>query len=475
MRSSSGSAPSTKGRHCRRTRRAGFILPALLLIGCLPLVIGASSWPASAQFASIDIAQPDLVKKSAAEQSATLAEAVRAGWHGRNCGNPKVSLEKTYQEGGGGWLVLCDQGEDYWVLVFGDRPEPKVGVLPCVLARQSGTDCYANIHTVSPDDIKQCASAAGPPDRIIRSCSAIIQSHQFDNRPEALHLAYVFRAIAFAGYQQYELAIADLDDAIAMQPVDTKAHLVRALALDHTGQLDQALSDLAKVLDANPNDQKGLFVRGSVYLKKGEYDRAIADLDKLLSINPQDDKAADIRAEAMKAKANPPSPKVAAVLTSAFPQGTNEQAAYCLEASFGFSQQLFKLATLLRENQKKGQALLDGPTLSPQQRTQLATQMALWSDRIASTDADKKSWDANGMTFVTYAQKNGLFNNSGLISSMSGQVREDQETVQKVYRACLRACVPNDETCHQNCNDSAMATDAHRHMQHCAEIAASFK
>src|SRR4029077_10728770 len=53
------------------------------------------------------------------------------------------SLEKTYNDGGGGWLVLCDEGQDYWVAVFGNRPKSAGWGLPCILARQSGTDCYA--------------------------------------------------------------------------------------------------------------------------------------------------------------------------------------------------------------------------------------------------------------------------------------------------------------------------------------------
>jgi hypothetical protein len=117
---------------CRR-----LTLLALLLIVSLP---GGS---ASAQMGSIDPAQSDLVKKPPAEQSAILAEAVRGAWKGRTCTSPKVSLEKTYNDGGGGWLVLCDEGQDYWVAVFGNRPKSAVGVLPCILARQSGTDCYA--------------------------------------------------------------------------------------------------------------------------------------------------------------------------------------------------------------------------------------------------------------------------------------------------------------------------------------------
>jgi hypothetical protein len=143
--------------------------------------------------------------------------------------------------------------------------------------------------------------------------------------------------------------------------------------------------------------------------------------------------------------------------------------------SFGFSQQLTKLAALLRENSEKVQNMLDGTTPSPLEKTQLTAAMTALSDRIASTNAEKKSWEANSGVFVTYAQKNGLFNNRNLIASMSGQVRKEQETVQSIYNACLRACPPNDDSCRRTCNEKANVSDAKKHMLHCAEIVERFK
>jgi hypothetical protein len=174
---------------------------------------------ATAQMAKIDIAQSDLVKKSPVEQSAILAEVIRAAWKGRTCTGAKVSLEKTYDDRSGGWLVLCDEGQDYWVLVR-DQTTFVASALPCILARQSGMDCYANVRTVQPEDIKQCAPPSGSLDRVIRSCTAIIQSLRFDNRPDVMFLAHTFRALAYGTYSQLDWAIADFDEALALQPGD---------------------------------------------------------------------------------------------------------------------------------------------------------------------------------------------------------------------------------------------------------------
>ena len=59
---------------------------------------------------TIGTAQSDLVKKPAVEQAASLAALIRGAWKGHKCANAQVSLEKTYNDRSGGWLVLCDEG-----------------------------------------------------------------------------------------------------------------------------------------------------------------------------------------------------------------------------------------------------------------------------------------------------------------------------------------------------------------------------
>ena len=192
-------------------------------------------------------------------------------------------------------------GQDYWARVT-DRPESAAVVLPCILARQSGTDSYANLRTACR---KTSNSACQPLDRVMRS-SALVQSRQFDNRPDVLGLAYAFRAAAFGSYQETDLAVADFDQAVALQRANVDTRYNRAVALERKGKFDQALIDLNKIIEVRPKDVNGLYERGYVYLKKGDYDHAISDFDELLRVNPQFDKAIRRRAEAIKAKESPP-------------------------------------------------------------------------------------------------------------------------------------------------------------------------
>lgn len=443
------------------------------------MVLLALVWsgPLTAQVAPTDIAQSDLVKKSVIEQSTILAGFVRTAFAGRACAHAQVSLEKTYPDRGGGWLVLCEEGQDYWAIVR-DRPKPAAMVLPCILARQSGNDCYANVRTAPPDVIRQCAPPSGSPDRVIRSCTAIIQSHQFDSKPDTVFRSYEFRAVAFGLYRQYDLAIADFDKAVALRPDDVQVRFNRAVTFERKGEFDEALKDLAEVVRARPAEVNGLFERGYVYMKKGNYDRAIDDFDQVLRIDPRYEKAIRSRAEAVKAKENSAQPdaKVATAAPSSLPATSDQQAAYCLEASFGFAQRLTKLVEILRANRDKYRALLDGANTSPTDKARLTALMTALNDNIASNDAKRAAWAANASVFATYMQKRNLFaKDPNTVASMSGRVRKDQEAVHDTYSACLRACAPNDLSCKSACDKQANSSDANMRMQRCSDVVASFK
>jgi tetratricopeptide (TPR) repeat protein len=447
------------------------------LASSMVLLVLVWSGPLTAQVVPTDIAQSDLVKKSVIEQSTILAGFVRTAFVGHDCASAKVSLEKSYSDRSGGWLVLCEEGQDYWAVVH-DQPKPAAMVLPCILARQSGTDCYANVRTALPEVVRQCAPPSGSLDRVIRSCTAIIQSHQFDSKPDAIFRSYEFRAVAFGLYRQYDLAIADFDKAVALRPDDVQVRFNRAVTFERKGEFDQALTDLAEVVRARPTEVNGLFERGYVYMKKGDYDRAIDDFDHVLRTDPGYEKAIRGRAEAVKAKENSaqPNAKVATVEALSLPATSDQQAAYCLEASFGFAQRLAKLVEILRANRDKDQALLDGANTSPTDKARFIAQITALNNSIASNDAKRAAWAANTSVFATYLQRRNLFaKDPNSIASMSGQVRKDQEAVHDTYSACLRACAPNDASCKGACDKQANSSDANMRMQRCSDLVVNFK
>lgn len=453
------------------------------LAGAL-FLLGTFGQSAAAQMMIVDTAQADLVKKSGAEQSKILASIVRGSGTNAKCATARASLEKTYNTGSGGWLVMCDEGQDYWVLVP-SKSRTAATTLPCALARTSGTDCYASIKTVLPEHAEQCASPQSSRDRVIRACTAFIQSGRFADQPAVIFAALLQRALAYAGYGQLEIALADFDKAAALQPNDLNALYNRAVTLERLNRYDQALADLEKFLAQRPDELNALYERGYVYLKKGDHDRAIVDFDRVLSISPGFEKAVRNRAIAQKAKENTSSAQSApqqakAPDVNATPASTdaNRQAAYCMEASFGLMQQLTKLVAILKENRGQGQAFLAQPTTSPSERTQIAAVLKRLDDDIATNEKNRAQREADLKLFMAHLEKGGLLGgktNPELLSQTSAEVRKDQQDMQANYAGCLRGCAAGDNSCRKACNDKADNSEASQRMSRCNEVARNFK
>jgi tetratricopeptide (TPR) repeat protein len=81
------------------------------------------------------------------------------------------------------------------------------------------------------------------------------------------------RAIASGEYQGHGLAVL-LDS--------------RAFAYRRKGDYDRALADLDEAIRLDPNDASSHNGRGAVWLAKREYDRAIDDFDAVIRLDPKD-------------------------------------------------------------------------------------------------------------------------------------------------------------------------------------------
>jgi Flp pilus assembly protein TadD len=61
----------------------------------------------------------------------------------------------------------------------------------------------------------------------------------------------------------------------------------RAYAYTEKGQLDLAIADFDRAIELNPTNPKFFVDRGSVFLRKGQHDRAIADFDHAIRLKPR--------------------------------------------------------------------------------------------------------------------------------------------------------------------------------------------
>jgi tetratricopeptide (TPR) repeat protein len=172
------------------------------------------------------------------------------------------------------------------------------------------------------------------PDRVIAACSAVIRDHIGDR----LDIASAFRSRgdAYDDKGEYDLALADYAEALALNPGDaevfnsrgaTRTALEqygsaiedfdrsvtlspgRAIPLSNRcfakavlGRLEEALTDCNEAIRLHPGRVATFSTRGFVYLKLGRSDEAIADYNVVLNKRADEPYALFGRAAARRMK-----------------------------------------------------------------------------------------------------------------------------------------------------------------------------
>ena len=121
------------------------------------------------------------------------------------------------------------------------------------------------------------------PDLAIGACTQLIQSGQETNAN--LSAAFNNRGTAHNNKQEYDLAIADFNQAIALNVNDAQAYYNRGIAYDHKNQLDLAIDSYNGAIAHNPNYYQAYNNRGYKYELKHDLQRALADYSQAISHN----------------------------------------------------------------------------------------------------------------------------------------------------------------------------------------------
>ena len=166
------------------------------------------------------------------------------------------------------------------------------------------------------DDLGDCKSPV--PERAEPACSAIINDAR--RAPDDRLTAYANRSRIYAFRAKADLALADAESAMKLNPGSVAALLARASARQRMGSLDLALADLTQAIErdsTNPaiftargiirNEQKAWAAaqadftraitlrqdfasayvgRARSYLETAELDRALTDLNTVIAFNP---------------------------------------------------------------------------------------------------------------------------------------------------------------------------------------------
>ncbi len=171
--------------------------------------------------------------------------------------------------------------------------------------------------TAHANDIAQCSQRADA-QMTIDACTRVLHRATLDDRLMAMVLNN--RANAYGALAAYDLALADYDQAIRLDPIYAHgyfnrgstyleagrhdlavADFTRALEIDpglvqafvnrglarlSTGMLEPAIDDFTAALALEPRSAISHNNRGVAYKRKGQFDRAIADFEAALELDP---------------------------------------------------------------------------------------------------------------------------------------------------------------------------------------------
>jgi tetratricopeptide (TPR) repeat protein len=121
------------------------------------------------------------------------------------------------------------------------------------------------------------------PDAAIAACGRLIASGKDRN----LASTYRGRGLAYRMKDEYDRALADLSEAIRLNPQIAAAYSDRGLVYNRKGEYDRAIGDLNEAIRLNPKLVAAYSNRGLSYNYKGDYDSAFADLNEAIRLDPK--------------------------------------------------------------------------------------------------------------------------------------------------------------------------------------------
>lgn len=98
--------------------------------------------------------------------------------------------------------------------------------------------------------------------------------------------AYVGRAQARRGLEQYLLSLEDCNQVIRINPTDPRGYNCRGYGYELLKQYEPALRDFNKAIGMNPSFAQAFADRGATYASLEQYDRALQDLNQAIRLRP---------------------------------------------------------------------------------------------------------------------------------------------------------------------------------------------
>lgn len=131
-------------------------------------------------------------------------------------------------------------------------------------------------------DEQKCIDLSG--DEAIAACTRAIDSHTLVQKN--LANTYYNRGCEYRNKNEYDLAIADFNQAIQLDSTLVQAYNNRAVCLYNKGEFDSAKQDYEKALQMDSRHVNSYYGLGNIYRVKGDYAKAIENYNEAVKIDP---------------------------------------------------------------------------------------------------------------------------------------------------------------------------------------------
>lgn len=156
---------------------------------------------------------------------------------------------------------------------------------------------FLNVGIAHAGEVDDCNQSSDP-DLQVKGCSSLISGGSLS--PTDASIAHNNRAYAYTKKGRHDVAIADLNRAIRLNPKFGKSYTNRGIAHQRRGRYDRAIADYNAALRINPKDALALSNRGNAFRKKSQYTRAVQDYTQAIQLNPRLAEAYTNRGDAYK-------------------------------------------------------------------------------------------------------------------------------------------------------------------------------
>lgn len=137
--------------------------------------------------------------------------------------------------------------------------------------------------TANAGEWEDCGAVTRP--IAIPACTRLIQSGSLNPADKAI--AFYDRGTAYRHAGDLDRAIADLTEAVALDPKRADAFNNRGLSYQDKADFGRALDDYGRALAINPRFAEAYLNRGIVSIAKGQNEPALTDFTQAITINPR--------------------------------------------------------------------------------------------------------------------------------------------------------------------------------------------